>query len=46
MDVVRAMKSFSRAWSCFFIPIQILKIIVENKTAKAIVVNGERIDLI
>ncbi|MFA9190234.1 phytoene desaturase family protein [Flavobacterium sp. FZUC8N2.13] len=44
-DVVRAMESLARELGVqFFINSNIEKIIVENKTAKAIVVNGKRIE--
>lgn len=44
-DVVRAMESLARALGVqFFVNSNIEKIIVENKTAKVIVVNGERIE--
>ncbi|GEC73062.1 phytoene desaturase [Flavobacterium flevense] len=44
-DVVRAMESLARELGVqFFVNSNIEKIIVENKTAKAIIVNGERIE--
>lgn len=44
-DVVRAMENLARELGVqFFVNSNIEKIIVEDKTAKAIVVNGERID--
>ena len=44
-DVVRAMESLARELGVqFFVNSNIEKIIVENKTAKAIVVNGEKIE--
>ncbi|MEL1241649.1 phytoene desaturase family protein [Flavobacterium flavipallidum] len=44
-DVVRAMETLARELGVqFFVNSNIEKIIVENKIAKAIVVNGERID--
>ncbi|GGA77479.1 phytoene dehydrogenase [Flavobacterium palustre] len=44
-DVVRAMESLARELGVqFFVNSNIEKIIVENKTAKAIVINGERIE--
>ena len=44
-DVVRAMESLATELGVqFFVNSNIEKIIVENKTAKAIVVNGERIE--
>jgi phytoene desaturase len=45
-DVVRNEKSSRRAWSCFHTNSNIEKIIVENKIAIAIVVNGEILILI
>lgn len=44
-DVVKAMENLARELGVqFFVNSNIEKIIVENKTAKAIVVNGERIE--
>ena len=44
-DVVRAMENLAKELGVqFFVNANIEKIIVENKTAKAIVVNGERIE--